>query len=79
MWSVFRQGLSLTVIGLGLGLLAALGAAQSLASMLYGVTATDPPALVAACTVIVLATLTACYLPARRAARVDPARTLDAG
>ena len=79
LWSVFHQGLSLTVIGLGLGLLAALGVAQSLASMLYGVTATDPPALVAACTVIVLATLTACYLPARRAARVDPARTLDAG
>jgi hypothetical protein len=78
LWSVLRHGLSLTVIGLGLGLLAALAAAQSLASVLYGVTAADPPTLVAACTVLALATLTACYLPARRAARVDPARTIDA-
>jgi hypothetical protein len=51
--------MSLTVIGLGLGLLAALAAAQSLASMLYGVTAADPP-LLAACTVLAPATLTAC-------------------
>ena len=78
LWSMLRQGLSLTVIGLGLGLLVALAAAQSLASILYGVTAADPPTLVAACTVLALVTLTACYLPARRAARVDPARTLDA-
>lgn len=79
LWSVLRNGLTLTAIGLGVGLVAALLAAQSLAAMLYGVTVGDPPTLAAACTILALATLVACYLPARRAARVDPARTLDAG
>jgi predicted permease len=79
LWNVLRQGLSLTALGLGIGLVAALVVMQSLAATLYGVTATDAPTLASACAVLAVATLTACYLPARRAARVDPARTLDAG
>jgi putative ABC transport system permease protein len=79
LWNVLRQGLSLTAIGVTIGLVVALVAMQSLAALLYGVSATDAPTLATACGVLGLATLTACYLPARRAARVDPARTLDAG
>lgn len=77
-WTIMRQGGTIAAVGLGLGLAAGLGMARSLDAMLYGVTAADPVTLVGAVVVLALATLGACYVPARRAARVDAARTLGA-
>ncbi len=73
---VMRQGAVIagigTVIGLGGGLLAS----RALQSLLYGVTGSDPLVLAAATTMLAAAAMLACYVPARRAAAVDPARTL---
>ena len=60
----------------GGGLAIGLFAARSLSAVLYGVPPADPVSLVAAAVVLSLTGLAACYVPARRAARVDPARTL---
>ena len=59
-------------IGLAIGLLGALGVGRVLASQLYGVGATDPVTLVATPLVLGLVALAASWVPARRAARVDP-------
>ena len=75
-WSIMREGLAMTAIGVALGLAIALAAAQSLNAILFGVKAADPPTLLVAAGTLAISTLTACYVPARRAARVDPARTL---
>ncbi len=76
LWSIMRQGLVITAVGLALGLVAALAAAQSLNTILFDVKAADPPTLLLAAGTLAISTLAACYIPARRAARVDPARTL---
>jgi predicted permease len=67
-------GMGLRVVGLGIaaGILAALGATRVLRNQLWGLSATDPLTLAAVVLVIALAGLCACYLPARRATRVDP-------
>ena len=69
---VLRQGMRLVVLGLGLGLLAALGLTRVMRSLLYGVTPTDPATFAGVCLLLVAVALLACWLPARRAARVDP-------
>ena len=63
-------------IGVAIGLGAGLGAARLLTSLLYGVSPSDPSTIAAAATVLVAAMMAACYMPARRAALLDPARTL---
>jgi putative ABC transport system permease protein len=69
---VVGQGMNLTAIGVVLGLVVALILGRLLASLLYGVSATDP-VLFAASTLLLAAVATlACYIPARRAARLDP-------
>jgi putative ABC transport system permease protein len=68
----------LAAIGLGLGAIVFLGAGRLLRALLYGVGMLDPLAFGAAVVLLVGATLTACYLPARRAALVDPIVTLRA-
>jgi putative ABC transport system permease protein len=69
---VLRQGLALTLVGVGVGLAASVGLARAMARLLYGVSPTDLPTY-AAVTVLWLAIASAaCYLPARRAARVNP-------
>jgi len=75
-WVVMRQGAVIAGIGVGVGLGAGVGAARLLTSLLYGVSPTDPATIGAAATVLVTAMMAACYLPARRAALLDPARTL---
>jgi predicted permease len=75
-WLVMRQGASIAGIGVAIGLGAGLGAARFLESMLYGVSASDPATIAVAATVLVATMMAACYLPARRAALLDPARTL---
>jgi putative ABC transport system permease protein len=69
---VLLDGGRLAAVGLALGLGAALVLTRLMASLLYGVAPSDPVALVAAAIVLAMVALAACYLPARRATRVDP-------
>ena len=71
-----RRGLGLTLTGLALGAVASLALTRLISSMLYAVTATDPLAFAGAFVVLLTAALLASYVPARRAAAVDPAVTL---
>ena len=73
---VLRQGLSMTVLGAGLGLLAAAGLARILASVVYGVGVFDPVSFTVAPLVLVGVALLATYIPARRATRVNPVDAL---
>ena len=73
---MLRQGVIIAGVGTVVGFAVGLGAARALRSMLYGVTATDPLVLAGAAVLVVMTALVACYVPALRAARVDPARTL---
>ena len=70
--SVVGQGLRLGSIGVVLGMVAAVAATRLLEGMLFGVPGTDPIALGAAATALLGAALLASWLPARRAARIDP-------
>jgi putative ABC transport system permease protein len=67
-----RQGLALTFIGLGAGLVVALALTRFLVSFLYGVRPTDPATFVAVSFALAAAGLVASYIPARRATKVDP-------
>lgn len=75
---MMRQGAAMTMVGLAVGVAGGLVAARSLAAILYGIPPSDPIALSAAIALLATTALAACYLPARRAARIDPARTLAA-
>ena len=75
---VMVQGLALTAIGVGLGLVGSAAAVRLLRSLLFGIGAYDPATFGAAAAVLVGAALLACYLPARRATRVDPMIALRA-
>ena len=69
---VIGEGLSMTLAGIVAGLLAALGLTRLLGNLLYGVSATDPFSLGSVAVLFSIVALAACYLPARRAMRVDP-------
>ena len=69
---VLGDGMKWVSLGLGLGVLTALGLTRLLASLLYGITATDPITFGGVSVLLGLVGLLACYLPARRATRVDP-------
>jgi putative ABC transport system permease protein len=73
---VVTSGMRFTAIGIAAGLLGALAAASVLSSVLVGVSATDPFTLAAVTIVLAIVSTVACYLPARRAMRVDPAIAL---
>ncbi len=73
---VLRQGMALVAAGLALGLLGALGLARLLESLLYGVAADDPLTFLGVAAGLVIVTLVACYLPAHRAAQLDPLEAL---
>jgi hypothetical protein len=73
---VLREGLRLVVIGLPLGLAAALAAVRLLSSYLYGVSATDAATFSATTALLAGVALFACYVPARRAMRIDPVQAL---
>jgi predicted permease len=73
-----RQGLALGAIGAAVGLVAAALLGRSMSALLFGVSPLDPVAYLTAVGVVVLATALATYVPARRAATVDPMRTLKA-
>lgn len=69
---VLRQGMALTLMGVVLGLVAGLGLARFLAGLLYEVQPHDPPTFGTVTLALIAVALLACWLPARRAARVDP-------
>jgi predicted permease len=73
---VLRQGMKLVLIGALIGIPAALAATQVLSSLLTGLTTADALTIAVVTALLVLVTLLACYLPARRATRVDPLETL---
>jgi putative ABC transport system permease protein len=69
---VIGQGMRLAAVGLSLGLIAALALTRLMAGMTYGVSSTDPVTFLAVAVLLALVAMAACYLPARRAMRVDP-------
>jgi putative ABC transport system permease protein len=69
---ILGQGTKLALVGTGIGVAAALGLTRLMASQLFGVTATDPMTFLSVAALIVLVALAACYIPARRATKVDP-------
>src|SRR6267154_2671209 len=69
---ILGQGTKLALIGVAIGIAAALGLSRFLSGLLYGVKPTDPLTFLGVTIMIVLVTLLACYIPARRAMRVDP-------
>ena len=69
---VIGQGLVLTLAGIGLGLVAALGVTRLMQTLLFNVSATDPLTYASVAAMLMLVALAACYFPARRAAKVDP-------
>ncbi len=69
---VLRQGLVLAIIGIVIGMLCALGLTRMLSSLLYGVAPTDPVTFAASTTILLGVAILACWLPARRAVKIDP-------
>jgi putative ABC transport system permease protein len=73
---IIRQGMTLALIGLVAGLLSALALTRVMASLLFGVGATDPTTFIAISLLLVGVAFIACYLPARRAAKLNPVQAL---
>ncbi|HTT34144.1 MAG TPA: ABC transporter permease [Methylomirabilota bacterium] len=75
-WDVLRlivgQGAKMATAGVGIGLLSAFALTRFMAGMVYGISTTDPVTFLAVAAVLIFMALAACYLPARRATRVDP-------
>ncbi|MFZ0589234.1 MAG: ABC transporter permease [Bryobacteraceae bacterium] len=69
---ILGDGLRVTAVGVGIGLLLAIGIGRLLAGLLYGINGNDPVVLLAASALLAAVALLASYLPARRASRVDP-------
>ena len=69
---ILGQGLRTILVGVAAGLGGALALTRTVGSLLFGVTATDPTTFAAVILLLVVAALLACYIPARRATRVDP-------
>jgi len=77
-WLVVRQGLSLSIVGGVVGIAGALALGRTLSGLLYGVSPVDAAAYAAAGGVVLMAALAACWLPAHRAAGLDPGDGLRA-
>jgi ABC-type antimicrobial peptide transport system permease subunit len=73
---VLRQGMTLAGAGIAIGIAASLALTRLLASLLYGVSATDPATFAAGAALFVAVAFAASYIPAIRATRVDPVVTL---
>ncbi|MBO0861031.1 MAG: ABC transporter permease [Chloracidobacterium sp.] len=73
---VLRQGLKLTAVGLAIGLAAAYALTRYMQSLLFGVKPTDPVTFVAIALLLIAVALVACWIPARRATKVDPMAAL---
>jgi putative ABC transport system permease protein len=75
---VLREGMAHVGIGAVIGLAAALALRRAIAALLYGVSPTDPATIVVTTALLLAVALAACYVPARRATRVDPLAALRA-
>ena len=73
---IVRQGMSPAVLGIVLGAAGAFGLSRFMSSMLFGIEATDPATYAGFGLLLALAALASCYMPARRATRVDPVTAL---
>jgi putative ABC transport system permease protein len=73
---VLGQGMRLTAIGVVIGVAAAFGLSRFLSSLLFGVAPSDPFTFVGVTVVLVIISALACWIPARRAARLDPMAAL---
>lgn len=69
---VIGRGVKLTLLGVAIGLMRAAALTRLLASTLYGIRANDPGTFAAISLLLFVVAIAACYLPARRAMRVDP-------
>ncbi len=69
---ILAQGARLALVGIAIGTLAAFGLTRLMSSLLYGISASDPLTFAAVAVVLLAVALAACYVPARRAMRVDP-------
>jgi putative ABC transport system permease protein len=76
LWLVMRDGLRVAGIGAAIGLVVGIGAARSMSAMLFGTSPVDPATLAAATSMLLGVALLACYVPARRATRLDPRQSL---
>ena len=75
---VLRQGMKLAAIGVVIGLAGALASSRALTTLLFGVSERDPVTYAGVTATLLAVAVVACWLPARRAAQVDPAITLRA-
>jgi len=73
---VLRQGLATAMIGVAIGIAGAIGLTRTLQSFLFGLSPTDPLTFAAVALLLILVALLACYIPARRASKVDPMTAL---
>jgi len=73
---IVKQAMRPALIGIGIGLLGAFALSRLLSSLLFGIAPSDPTTYVAVAAVLALTALVSCYLPARRALRVDPVTAL---
>ena len=76
--TVLGQGMRLAITGMIIGLAISLAVTRLLATLLYGVSSTDPTTFIGVIAVLLLVTLVSCYIPARRATQVDPLTALRA-
>jgi len=73
---VLREGVRVMLIGVGIGLVAALALSRVMAGYVYGIRSTDPLTFATAALLLMLAAVAACYIPARRATQVEPMQAL---
>jgi ABC-type antimicrobial peptide transport system permease subunit len=72
LYMIVRQAMTLTLLGIGAGLLCGLLMTRFMSSLLYGVSSTDPTTFLGATLLVTVVATVACFLPARSAVRVDP-------
>jgi ABC-type antimicrobial peptide transport system permease subunit len=73
---VLGQGMRTIVIGVAIGIAGSFALTKTVSSLLFGVTATDPITFVGVTLLLIAVALVACYIPARRATKVDPMEAL---